>query len=407
MQRGLLMKTLPLKKGVTHIGIQDHELRVFDIIMYTEFGTSYNSYLVQGTEKTALIETVKVKFIDEYIEKIKSLTSLDKIDYIVVNHTEPDHVGSVEKLIELMPNVTIVGSASALKFLKNITNCEFKSLLTTVVDTIDLGGKTLSFIPAPFLHWPDSIYTYLKEDKILFTCDSFGAHYAHDEVLLSTVTQQDDYKKALRYYYNMIFGPFKQHMLSAIAKIEHLPIDIIANGHGPVLDKNPMEIVALCKEWSTEINPNTKKTIVVPYVSAYGYTRMMAEEIERTVKEKYSDKVDIFLYDMVEISKEVILDKIYWADALLFGSPTINSDALPPIWDLLISLNPIVHGKKYASAFGSYGWSGEAVKNIEARLKQLRFKVIPGLRVEFKPSSSDLSEVSKFAIEFTDDLLGQ
>lgn len=401
------MKTLQLKQGVTHIGIQDHDLRVFDIIMYTEFGTSYNSYLVQGTEKTALIETVKVKFIDEYIEKIKSLTTLDKIDYIVVNHTEPDHVGSVEKLIELMPNATIVGSASALKFLKNITNCEFKSLLTTVVDKIDLGGKTLTFIPAPFLHWPDSIYTYLEEDKILFTCDSFGAHYAHDEVLLSTVTNRGDYEKALKYYYDMIFGPFKQHMLNAIAKIEPLEIDIIANGHGPVLDKDPMSIVEQCKQWSTEVNPNTKKTIIVPYVSAYGYTRMMAEEIERTINENFSEQVDILLFDMVEIKKDVILEQIYWADGILFGSPTINSDALPPIWDLLISLNPIVHGKKYASAFGSYGWSGEAVKNIEARLKQLRFKVIPGLRVEFKPSQTDLSEVSKFAMEFTQDLLAQ
>jgi NADH oxidase (H2O-forming) len=400
------MKTLPLKNGVTHIGIQDHELRVFDIIMYTEFGTSYNSYLVQGTKKTALIETVKVKFIDEYIEKIRTLTTLDKIDYIVVNHTEPDHVGSVEQLIQLMPNATIVGSASALKFLKNITNCEFKSLLTTVVEQLDLGEKTLSFIPAPFLHWPDSIYTYLKEDKILFTCDSFGAHYAHDQVLLSTVTNRADYENALRYYFDMIFGPFKEHMRNAIEKIENLDIEIIANGHGPVLDQNPMDIVKKCKEWSTETNPNTKKTIVIPFVSAYGYTRMMAEEIEKTIRQNYNDLVDVFLFDMVEVSKEVILDKIYWADGILFGSPTINSDALPPIWDLLISLNPIVHGKKYASAFGSYGWSGEAVKNIEARLKQLRFKVIPGIRVEFKPSQSNLTEVAKFALEFTEDLLG-
>lgn len=399
------MKALPLKDGISYIGVQDHDLRVFDIIMYTEFGTSYNSYLVQGSEKTAIIETVKVKFIDEYIEKIKTLTDLDKIDYIVVNHTEPDHVGSVEKLVELMPNAQIVGSASALKFLKNITNTEFKSILCTCVDSIDLGGKTLKFIPAPFLHWPDSIYTYLEEDKVLFTCDSFGSHYAHDEVLLSTVTKRDDYEKALRYYYDMIFGPFKQHMLNAIAKIEDLEIDMICNGHGPVLDKDPMNIVQTCKEWSTEVNPNTKKSIVIPYVSAYGYTETMAEEIKKTIDANFSDQVETELFDMVEADKQDVLDKIYWADGILFGSPTINSDALPPIWDILISLNPIVHGKKYASAFGSYGWSGEAVKNIEARLKQLRFKVIPGLRVEFKPSQTDLTAVSDYAKEFVADML--
>jgi flavorubredoxin len=304
-----------------------------------------------------------------------------------------------------MPNATLVGSASAIKFLKNITNTEFKSILSTSVNKLDLGGKTLSFIPAPFLHWPDSIYTYLEEDKILFTCDSFGAHYAHDAILLSTVTAKDDYKKALKYYYDMIFGPFKQHMLNAIAKIEDLDIDVIANGHGPVLDENPMEIVQLSKEWSTEHNPNPKKTIIVPYVSAYGYTRAMAEEIQRTIKEHYSEQLHIEIFDMVEVSKEEVLDKIYWADGILFGSPTINSDALPPIWDLLISLNPIIHGKKHASAFGSYGWSGEAVKNIEARLKQLRFKVMPGLKIEFKPSQNDLSIISEYAKEFADDLL--
>jgi len=399
------MNTLSLKDGVTYIGVQDHNLRVFDITMHTEFGTSYNSYLVQGSKKTAIIETVKIKFIDDYIKKIKSLTNLDKIDYIIVNHTEPDHVGSVAKLLKLMPNATIVGSASALKFLKNIINTEFDSLLTTCVEQIDLGGKTLKFIPAPFLHWPDTIYTYLEEDKILFTCDSFGAHYAYDSILSSTIINKKDYDSALKYYFDMIFGPFKQHMVKAINKIECLDIDMIATGHGPILDDNPMDIVKLCKGWSIEINPNKKKTIIVPYVSAYGYTKAMAVEIKRTIDENYSDHLDIELFDMVEVEKETVLDKIYWADGIIFGSPTINSDALPPIWDILISLNPIIHGKKYASAFGSYGWSGEAVKNIEARLKQLRFKVIPGLRVEFNPSESDLIKVSDYAKEFANDLL--
>lgn len=399
------MKPLSLKDGISYIGVQDHDLRVFDIIMYTEFGTSYNSYIVQGSEKTALIETVKVKFIDEYIEKIKKITDLDKIDYIVVNHTEPDHVGSVAQLVELMPNATIVGSASALKFLKNITNLELNTLLSTCIDSIDLGGKTLTFIPAPFLHWPDSIYTYIEEDKVLFTCDSFGAHYAHDEVLLSTVTAEADYKSALRYYYDMIFGPFKQHMLNAISKISKLDIDMICPGHGPVLDVNPLDIVQICKEWSTETNPNAKKSIIIPYVSAYGYTKIMAEEISATIISKYGDTIDVELFDMVEADPAEVIEKIYWADGILFGSPTINSDALPPIWNILISLNPIVHGKKYASAFGSYGWSGEAVKNIEARLKQLRFKVIPGLRVEFKPSETDLDAIRAYTDTFVADLL--
>ncbi|NDL68389.1 FprA family A-type flavoprotein [Anaerotalea alkaliphila] len=399
------MKTIELKKGVSWIGVQDHDLRVFDVIMLTEFGTSYNSYLVEGTEKTALVETVKLKFWDAYLEKLKQTTDLKKIDYLVVNHTEPDHVGSVEKLLELIPDVTIVGSAAAIKFLKGIANKEFKSMVVTGPESLDLGGKTLKFIQAPFLHWPDSIYTYLEEDKTLFTCDSFGAHYAFDGVLLSKLEDRTGYHKALRYYFDMIFGPFKPYMLAAIEKIQNLDLDLICTGHGPVLDVDPMEIVELSRQWATEENPNPRPSIVVPYVSAYGYTEMMAKEIRRAIAESYPGKVDVHLYDLVTADMGEVMDRIYWADGLLFGSPTINSDVLPPIWNLLVSLNPIVHGKKHASAFGSYGWSGEAVKNIEARLKQLRFKVTPGLKIVFKPNPEELLETYRFGQDFAKTLL--
>lgn len=200
------MKKLKVTDGVTWIGAQDHKLRVFDIIMHTEFGTSYNSYLVKGSEKTAVIETVKLKFIDEFIEKLTSEIDVNDIDYIIVDHTEPDHVGSVEELLKLSPNAKVVGSATAIRFLRAIANTEFESIIVSTNDEIDLGDKTLQFISAPFLHWPDSMYTYLKEDKVLFTCDSFGSHYAFDEVFISKLTNYEDYNKALKYYFDMIMG---------------------------------------------------------------------------------------------------------------------------------------------------------------------------------------------------------
>ncbi|WP_438434883.1 FprA family A-type flavoprotein [Gorillibacterium sp. sgz500922] len=399
------MNVLDIKPGVKWLGVQDHDIRVFDIIMVTEFGTSYNSYLVEGRDKTALIETVKVKFWDEYLAKLQETVDLAKIDYVIVDHTEPDHAGSMEKLLDYIPDVTIVGSPVALKYLKAITNREFKSLAVNAKSTLELGGKTLSFIPAPLLHWPDSMYTYLQEDKILFTCDSFGAHYAFDGVLLSKIADRTDYYAALKYYYDCIMGPFKASMAAAIDKIEPLAFDVICNGHGPVLDRNPREIVQLCKEWSVETNPNRGRSVVIPYVSVYGYTELMAQEIKRGIEASGDGETEALLCDLTAGDLSDVLEKIYWADGLLFGSPTINADTLPPVWNLLTQLNPIVHGKKLAGVFGSYGWSGEAIRNIEARLGQLRFRTVPSLKTLFKPSSDELAEAYDYGRRFAQELV--
>ena len=179
------MESLKLAENVYWLGVQDHDLEVFDVVMETKYGTSYNSYFVKGEEKVALFDTVKAPYFDDYLKKIEGLVSIDKIDYLIVHHTEPDHAGSIEKLIKLNPNLTIIASAVAIRYLRNIVNIDFKSQAVKMNDELDLGGRTLKFISAPNLHWPDTIYSYLVEEEILFTCDSFGSHYAFDEVLMS------------------------------------------------------------------------------------------------------------------------------------------------------------------------------------------------------------------------------
>lgn len=402
------MEKLILKPGITWLGALDPDLRIFDIVMETEFGTTYNSYLVKGSEKTALFETVKAKCFDAYLERLKSEISLDQLDYIIVNHTEPDHAGSIEKLLDYAPQARIVGSAAAIKFLKAIVNREFLCEIVDFNQPLSLGDKTLHFISAPFLHWPDSIYTYIPEDQVLITCDSFGSHYSFDQVLYSKLTppQLKDYQSALAYYYNMIMGPFKPHVLAAIDKIEDLNYDMICPGHGPVLDQNPQQIVDIYKKWSQEHNPNTKKTVIIPYVAAYGYTEALAQRIADGVRD--SGDIDVKLYDMVYADKAAVMKEIRWADGLLFGSPTINGDALPPIWDLVMNMSPIVHGRKLAAAFGSYGWSGEGVPNIEGRLKSLRMKLFaPGLKVNFKPSEEELELAYAYGFGFGEKLQGK
>lgn len=399
-----MVKTLEIKKNIYWTGILDPNLRVFDIIMETEFGSSYNSYVVKGSEKVALFETSKEKFLDEYLDKVKSIVDIQDIDYIVVDHTEPDHAGSAKYLIEENPSIKVVGSASAINFMKEIVNGDFNSIIVKDGDEISLGDKTLRFISAPNLHWPDSMYTYIPEDKLLVSCDSFGSHYTPEEVLYSKVENHDDYMKSLRYYYDCIMGPFKSFVKAAIEKIRPLDIDMIAPGHGPVLDKDPWKIVDIYDEWSTEVNPNSKKTVVMPYVSAYGYTEKLSHKIEEGIKA--AGDIEVKKFDLVFDDMAMVAQEMYWADGVLLGTPTILGDALKPIWDLTTSIFPVTHGGKIASAFGSYGWSGEGVPHILGRLKQLRMKIYgDGYKIRFNPSQADLEGAFEFGFGFGKSIL--
>ncbi|HEX9025164.1 MAG TPA: FAD-dependent oxidoreductase [Clostridium sp.] len=392
------MNALELKKNFYWTGVLDPELKVFDIVMETEFGTSYNSYLLKTNEKIVLFETAKAKFFDGYLEALKKLVNINEIDYIVVNHTEPDHAGSIEKLIEINPNIKIVGTGVAIGFLKNIVNHDFYSIAVKENDTLSLGDKTLRFMLLPNLHWPDTMYTYIEEDKTLITCDSFGSHYSFGEILLSKVTDNEGYMRANKYYFDNIIGPFKPFMVKALNRIKDLDIDMICTGHGPVIDCRIEEIKEINAKWCTVINPNPRKTVIIPYVSAYGYTKELAGEISKGIKA--SGNIDVRDYDLLEVEKSKVLEELGYADGILFGTPTIVGEALEPIWDLTISIFAKTHGGKLASAFGSYGWSGEGVPHIIERLKQLNMKVVDGLRIKFKPSDNDLSEAYDYGYNF-------
>lgn len=399
------MKSVEIKKDIFWVGALDPGLRVFDIIMYTPYGTSYNSYIVKGSEKIAVFETVKEEFFDQYIERLNSLDiNVSDIDYIIVDHTEPDHAGSVSKILDLAPKAKVIGSNCAIQYLTQIVNKPFESIVAKDGTSISLGNKTLNFISAPFLHWPDSMYTYIPEDSLLITCDSFGSHYSEENVFNDFVKSEEDYMTALKYYYDCIFGPFKPYVLKAIDKIKDLSIDTICPGHGPILRENPWKIVNIYKEWSTPAPSPKTPNITISYVSAYGYTKQLAEEIAKGIASK--GDFEIKLFDLVSSSQEEILKSINKSDGILFGSPTINCDLLEPIRDLMTKLNPIVHGKKVAGAFGSYGWSGEAVPNMETRLKELRMDLLlPSLKIKFKPSSEELDSAFNFGELFADKVL--
>ena len=394
------MSTMELKKNFFWTGILDPELEVFDIIMHTDYGTTYNSYLLKGSEKTALFETAKEKWADEYIAQLQTLVNIQDIDYLIVNHTEPDHAGTAERIIDLNPGIKLVGTPTALGFMKAVSNREFNSIPVSDGDILPLGDKTLEFMIVPNLHWPDTMWTYIREDGVLVPCDSFGNHYSHPGILQSTVTDLEGSMRMMKYYYDNIIGPFKPYVLEALEKIRDKSISMICPGHGPVLDNDIPHWIEVYRDWSTEVNPNDHPVVIMPYVAAYGYTKTLADQITAGIQ-KASPDIEVRAYDMVYADAGEVVGEMYWADGLLFGSPTVLGEALKPIYDLTTSLFAGLHGGKPASAFGAYGWSGEAVPHLIERLHQLNMDVYKdGFRVQFKPSPVELQQAFDFGYGF-------
>ncbi|HPK84865.1 MAG TPA: FprA family A-type flavoprotein [Bacteroidales bacterium] len=365
-------RVIDLTPDVKWIGVLDYDIRTFDIVMHTDHGTTYNSYFINA-EKKAIIETAKEKFSDVFLSKLRQVTDPAELAYIVLDHTEPDHSGAMRQLLDLAPGAVVVGSGNTIRYLGDIVNRPFKSLIVKDGDTLDLGNKTLKFISAPNLHWPDSIYTYIVEDKILFTCDSFGAHYCHAELFDDLV---GDYQADFRYYFDVILKPYSKFMVKAIEKIRPLEISMIAPGHGPVLRKNWKSIVDETRRLSEEYLALTErsgvKRVLITYVSAYGYTAEMARLIAEGASKAENLEVEVLDIETADIG--LIDSKIAIADGIIVGSPTINQNTLLPVYNLMAVVSPLRDRGKLAGSFGSYGWSGEAPSMIAEMLKNLKLK---------------------------------
>ena len=394
-------KVLPITDDVSWIGVLDPGLITFDIVMETKYGTTYNSYFINADKKT-IIETTKEKFWPAYLDKIKRVTDLSEIEYIIVDHTEPDHSGNVKNLLSVAPNATVVGSGNAIKFLRDQTGHDFKSLVVKTGDTLSLGNKTLHFINAPNLHWPDTIYTWLEEDRLLFTCDSFGAHFCHEGMFDDVVGDFDD---SFTYYFDTILKPFSKYMLQAIEKIGTLDIKAICPGHGPILRSNWKKYVDLSLKYAkTAIALPNEKHILIAYVSAYENTTLMAEKIAEGLRQSCDFQIDVC--DIESLSTSDLEEKIAHCTGLIVGSPTINQNILPQIYQMFATINPIRDKGKLAAAFGSYGWSGEAVRMLEANFTLLKLKVFDqNMMVKFKPHEPEFEKCISFGKAYAEKMI--
>jgi flavorubredoxin len=390
-------QVIRVSDNVDWIGVLDRDLVSFDIVMETKHGTTYNSYFIDARKK-AVIDTVKEAFWPEYKEKLFSLTDPADIEYIICNHTEPDHSGSLRHLLDLAPKATVVGSGQALTYLGEMVGKSFTSQKVKDGDVIDLGNRKLRFIGAPNLHWPDSIYTYLEEEALLFTCDSFGAHYADEKMWDDQV---GDYSEAFDYYFDVILKPYSKFMLKAIEKIKTLPIDLICPGHGPILRSTWREKIQRSSRMASRYLDEIRKDnrVLIAYISAYGFTREMAIKVKEGLQK--AGNVEIDLVDIENMLPGDLEEHVVRADGILVGSPTINQNTLLPVYKLFSVINPIRDKGKPAAAFGSFGWSGEAVKLIEDHLRNLKLNiVVEGIAARFLPDREESDNLVKFGEAF-------
>jgi len=394
-------KILEITPDVKWIGVLDPDLRSFDIVMETVYGTTYNSYFINATKKT-IVETTKEKFWDTYLNKIKTLVNPGEIEYIIVNHTEPDHSGNIGNLLKLAPKATIVGSGNTIRYLKDLLGFDFKNISVKDGQTLDLGNKTIRFIGAANLHWPDSTYAYLEEDKILFTCDSFGAHYCEEAMFDDLVKNYDD---AFKYYFDVILKPFSKFMLKAIEKIRPLDISAICTGHGPILRKNWKKYVDLSEKYSKQaLSLIDKQRVFIPYVSAYRKTALIAEKIAEGIRQ--SGDIEVIVCDIEKNDLALIDENISKSTGILIGSPTINQNTLLQIYQVFAVINPLRDKGKLAAVFGSYGWSGEATKIIHDNLANLKLKMFnENFSTKFTLHEKDFAACVDFGKRFGKQLL--
>jgi flavorubredoxin len=401
------MGSIQITDGVFWVGAKDPDLAVFDIVIPTEYGTTYNSYLVLGEKESGVIDCVSHAFHAEWLEKISEHIPPEKLNFVVINHSEPDHSGAIVELLKVNPEIKVYLSKAAKGFVDNIVNDEYNVRIVEDGEEVDLGGKKLSFILAPFLHWPDTIFTYDETQSVLFPCDCFGAHYS-TEKLFNDELEEDEKKSAqlaFRYYYNTIMRPYKEHILKAYDKIKGKKIEIIAPSHGPVLREAPWDYVEWYRERASIMErKGDKKRVVVVYASAHGNTAAMAKKVAEGAQRAGAL---VRLINTVEVPMNEIIDEVEIADAIIFGTSTLNATIPKPILNIISNMVVLSVRGMYYSVFGSYGWSGEAIKMVQDILSTMRMKLAGDpVRVRMTPSEEELKHCVELGEEVANKVLG-
>jgi flavorubredoxin len=380
-----------LKEGVNWVGVVDWNIRDFHGYV-TKRGSTYNAYLISD-EKMALVDTVKSNFSDELIDHITELTSLEKIDYVIVNHVEMDHSSSLPIIAKLAKNAKIVSSQRGKDALIEHYGAEFSRVETVKTgDELKLGKRTLRFLEAPMLHWPDSMFTYLVEDKILMPNDAFGQHFASSGRFDDEVDECALMEEAKTYYANILmpFAPLIIRKMQEVAQMG-IPIDMVAPSHGVIWRKDPSKIINAYLNWSSGA---AKQKAVVVFDTMWGSTDKMARAIADGVK---SGGIEVKLLKLRATDNTDIVTEILDAKAVIVGSPTLNNQMFPTVGSFLTYVTGLKPKGKNWGFFGSYGWGGGAVAGMVEMAKKAGFEVYePTIEVRYVPDKGDLKKCFDF-----------
>lgn len=382
-------KPKQIKDDIFWVGAQDWDRRLFDALIPLPDGTSYNAYLVKGSEKTVLLDTVDTAKSDILLSQ---LIDVETIDFIISHHAEQDHSGAIPHVLEKYKNAKVVTSPKGKGLLAEHLHIPEEKIITIADgETLPLGNKTLEFIHMPWVHWPETFVTYLQEDKILFSCDLFGSHLA-----ISGLYSKEHWKvcDAAKRYYAEVMMPFRTTILKHLEKLKKYKIDIIAPSHGPVHDK-PECIMQSHMEW---VSDKVSNTVVLPYVSMHGSTELMVDYLTESLSNK---GINVERFNLAAADAGKLAIALVDAATIVIGSPTVLVGAHPLVVSAAFLTNALKPKIKFASIIGSYGWGGKMVEQITGLMSNLKLEMLEPVLVKGKPRVEDFKALDKLAFDIT------
>ncbi len=383
------MEERKIKEGIYSVGAVDWDSRIFDNLIPLPDGTSYNAFIVQGSEKTALIDTVDATMSDVMLKRLNQL-DCRHIDYIVINHAEQDHSGSLPQMMEKYPEAQVVGTSKCKTMLLDLSLVSEDRFLTVEDgETISLGNRTLEFIHTPWVHWPETMLTYLREEEILFSCDLFGSHLATTDMY---VTDEGQVYEAAKRYYAEIMMPFRSILKKHLEKLQEYKISIIAPSHGPMYNR-PEFILDAYQDW---VSSKPKNIVVLPYISMHGTTREMVKHLVDALVEK---GVTVKQFDLATIDIGKLAIALVDAATIVIGSPTVLTGAHPNVVSAAYLANAIRPKVEFLSIIGSYGWGGKMVEQLAQMIPNLKVEIIDPVVIKGYPGEEDFKALDKLAAD--------
>ena len=384
------MKPREIKNNVYWIGAIDWERRLFDSLIPLPDGTSYNAYLIVGSNKTALLDTVDPSMAGILMSQ---LDHVEKVDYVIAHHAEQDHSGTLPQVLEKYKEAKLITSPKAKDMLIDLL-CIAEDRFVTVKDgeTLSLGNKTLEFIHTPWVHWPETMVTFLQEDHILFSCDFFGSHIATTDLY---VTDEGRVYEAAKRYYAEIMMPFRSIIQKNLEKIKDREIDLIAPSHGPMYDR-PAFITDAYQDWTSS---DPKNTVVLPYISMHGSTRQMVDYLVAALAEK---GVTVYQFDLSVTDVGKLAIALVDAATIVIGTPTVQVGPHPLVLYATRLANLLRPKAKFASVIGSYGWASKAIEQIAESIPNLKVEILNPVQCKGVPREADFNALDKLAATIAD-----